>query len=283
MKKFAVSLIAIASIALFFSCQLDVPNVDAGIVGYEEFKANVVRTVQVEGKTRYLIDGDILTSNEADVRAFYDAYVRDAQAIANEKLSVHVVKVNGKKVMDLYNQTTRYNLTFTIDPSIRADIAADLEWALNEWEKYAGVDFKNVTGQGVTPVFVLRNATAAEEQGMDGVIASAFFPSYAEKELLLFDDFYELFSNGGTFEGWDSKAVLLHELGHGIGLRHEFIWTKYFGRWWQTGEWTATAWLVSANRDDYSIMYYPQYDAYKGDGRLSAEDKAGVAKLYPKK
>jgi hypothetical protein len=278
MKKFSLFALVLVAVSVLLACNLSVPQIDAAMT-YEQYKAAVVTEVSIDGHAEFIIDGDIWATSEDEVRASYDTYLSQ---LAGDRSSVNLITVNRKKVWDVYNATQRMNLTYTIDPAITTEIRNDLVFALGEWEKVAGVHFVNVTGTSVTPVFVLRNATAAEEAGADGVIASAFFPSYAKKELKLFDDFYELFSNGGTFYGWDSKAVLIHELGHGIGLRHEFIWSATKRGWRQTGETSAAAQLLTTARDDYSIMYYPQYSAYKGNGRISSGDVYGVTKLYPK-
>lgn len=278
MKKLSLFVLALVAVTALFSCNMTVPQLE-NPVSFEEFNAAVVMKLNIDGETRYLIDGDIMATSEAEVRAYYDATMNDFVA---DRSSVNLVTVNRKKVMDVYSATVRQNLTYTIDPTISASVTSDLVWALGQWETYAGIHFVNVTGTSTTPLFKLRNATVSEENAAPDVIASAFFPSYAKKELILYADFYELFSNGATFYGWDSKAVLIHELGHGIGLRHEFIWSATKRGWKQTGETQVAALLLSAARDDYSIMFYPQYSAYKGNGRLSTLDVAGVAYLYPK-
>lgn len=251
------------------------------VISFDEFCKNIVRPFVIDGETRYLIEGDIIAYSLDDVKNYYDALMTST---VNNKSTVNVIVSNGKRYADIYNATVRTNITYKIDSAISSTVRTDIAWALSQWESICGVKFNNVTGTTQTALFTIRNATAAEEQQLSGVVASAFFPSYSKKELILFDDFYNLFANGQTFYGWDQKAVLLHELGHGIGLRHEFIWSKswYSSSWTQTGETSAPAYLITTNRDDYSIMYYPQYSAYKGNGRFSAGDKQGAAWCYPK-
>jgi hypothetical protein len=278
MQKTIGFLAIIAAMALALSCQMTMPEI-AAPYDFDEFSGMLVKTVSIDGETRYLIDGDIMASNIEEVRAYYEAYKAD---LAGDRSTVNVIIKNGQRYADIYSTTQRLNLTYTIDPTISASVKSDLVWALGQWEAVCGVKFKNVTGTSTVPLFKLRNATASEESQLPGVIASAFFPSYSKKELILFKDFYDLFSNGATFYGWDAKAVLIHELGHGIGLRHEFIWTKYSTGWRQTGETSSPAYLLTSARDDYSIMYYPQYSAYKGNGRISSNDIYGVQRLYPK-
>ena len=282
MKKVMSFVLAIVSFALIASCavpaslELDVPS-----LSWEEFNAAAVMPMSVDGETRYLIEGDILATSEEEVRAYYDTIVGNTDEGADARSGVNYIRVGKSYVFDIYNTTVRQNLTYTIDPTISTEVRNDLVWALDAWEAVANIHFVNVTGTSTTPLFKLRNATASEEAAAPGVIASAFFPSYAKKELILYADFYELFSNGGLFYGWNSKSVLVHELGHGIGLRHEFIWTLTRKGWSQTGETTAKAYLLTTARDDYSIMYYPQYSAYKGNGFISAGDITGVTRLYP--
>ncbi|OHD16623.1 MAG: hypothetical protein A2004_09725 [Spirochaetes bacterium GWC1_61_12] len=281
MKKSLIALLSLCAIAalLALSCTMPDQTPAADAYTWDRFFAESVQEVSIDGQTRYLIEGDILASEMAEVRQYYDSMLEEPED--GSRATVNVIRKSGKRYADTYNSTVRWNITYKISTAINATTRTNLEWALAQWEGVAGVDFKNITGSSATPVFTIRNATASEENAMPGVIASAFFPSYSNKTLILFNDFYELFASG-TFYGWDQKAVLLHELGHGVGLRHEFIWTKNSaGTWTQTGETSAEAYLMSAARDDYSIMFYPQYSAYKGNGRLSSEDSRWIAWLYP--
>ncbi|MBU0934351.1 MAG: matrixin family metalloprotease [Spirochaetes bacterium] len=285
MKHSFIKLVAfsIISLALLAGCQS--PNLPTGgevakRLDWNDFYAGAVQEAEIDGQTKYLIEGDILASSLSEVQAYYDSLNLDAAD--GSRATVNVIRINGGRYADIYNTTVRGNLKYKIAADISSTVRSDLQWALAQWEAYAGVDFIDVSGSSQTAVFTIRNATQSEENALPGVIASAFFPSYSDKTLILFNDFYSLFANG-SFYGWDQKAVLLHELGHGLGLRHEFIWTKswYGSSWYQSGETSAEAYLMSAKRDDYSIMYYPQYSAYKGNGRLSSEDRTWIKWLYP--
>ncbi len=284
MKRFSLlSGLILALLVTVFSCTQPALEQSAQVpaLTFEEFCRGMVQPFENDEGTAYLIEGDIIAHSLADVKLYYDALVTP---VADSKSSVNVIVSGGKRYADIYNTTVRKNITYKIDTAISSTVRADLQWALGQWESICGIKFVDLTGTSQTPLFVIRNATATEEKNLPGVVASAFFPSYSKKELILFDDFYNLFANGATFYGWDQKAVLLHELGHGIGLRHEFIWTKswYSSKWTQTGETSSPAYLITTNRDDYSIMYYPQYSAYKGNGRFSSGDLQGAVWCYPK-
>ncbi len=282
MKKIGLIAGVAFALSLVVSCSVPTAPVNSAAPSWENFYGQSVKELVVDGETQYLIEGDVIATSMQEVEQYYDLIAEAASVPAESRSSVMLIRKNGKYVYDTYSTTVRLNLTYKIDATIPLAVRTELETALGAWETYAGVDFKNITGTSATPVFTLRNATASEEAAAPGVIASAFFPSYAKKELKLYADFYELFSNGATFYGWDMRAVLIHELGHGIGLRHEFIWTKSGLSWKQTGETSSPAKLLSSARDDYSIMFYPQYAAYVGNGRLSTLDVDGVKLLYPK-
>ncbi|MCG8570993.1 MAG: hypothetical protein MJB14_12710 [Spirochaetes bacterium] len=190
-KRMSIFILAVVCILLLFSCQVqkEVSAQEAekaNVPTWEEFYAANVVESDVEGEKHYLIEGDLYTSHLSDVRSYYDYMVKSLDTTTTQRATVHLN--NGS--YDIYNSTTRYNLTYTIDSAIPTDTRNDLTWALNEWETYAGVDFIDVTGTGTTPLFVLRNATAAEESANPSVIASAFFPSFTDKELILYDNLH---------------------------------------------------------------------------------------------
>ncbi|MCG8568537.1 MAG: matrixin family metalloprotease [Spirochaetes bacterium] len=281
-SKMSVIVLLAACLLMLFSCQMKNTEQSANSAQtptWEEYFEANVQTAVIDGETRYMVEGDLYTNNIDDVKSYFETMVADLENnTETSRSSVHLH--NGS--YDVYTGSRRWNLTYTIDSDIPSSTRTYLTWALNQWENYADVDFIDVTGTGQTPFFELRNATTQENNAYPDTIASAFFPSWTPKELVLFDGYYDLFA-GGTWHGWDQKAVLLHELGHGLGLRHEFIW-RY--SWWRGGyyqyyESSAPAELLSSAPDTDSIMYYPQYSAYTGNGRLSSEDTYWIGQLYP--
>ncbi len=268
MKKnlFVLSLITV--LLIFVTACSQVMSVEEPeIYTYDNFLEEFVQPFESNGTTKFMVEGDIVISNEDLLGNYYNSMMGD-----DSRSTVHL-QSNGD--WDLYSPTEARNLTYTVE-GLPSNIVNIVHWACDEWEKYGDLDFTDVTGTSQNAVFTFRRSTTQEENQNPGVIASAFFPGDSVKELVLYDDFDDI----DDFYGWDKSSVLLHELGHGIGLRHEFIWRKRKRRYRQYLETYAPAELIT-DWDTDSIMYYPQYSAYTGDGYISSLDMDGVGILYP--
>eukprot|EP01113_Clastostelium_recurvatum_P015083 TRINITY_DN1832_c0_g1_i1.p1 TRINITY_DN1832_c0_g1~~TRINITY_DN1832_c0_g1_i1.p1 ORF type:complete len:241 (+),score=58.93 TRINITY_DN1832_c0_g1_i1:64-786(+) len=90
--------------------------------------------------------------------------------------------------------------------------------ACNGWDDICGVEFKEARRPDDAFILV-RDATDDEESDPHnaGVVASAFFPGESIREIIIFKAYV------GAFY---AVSVLLHELGHVLGFRHEHIWVN---------------------------------------------------------
>jgi len=175
------------------------------------------------------------------------------------------------------------------------------------WESVCNVNFKEVQANE-DPLFVVRyldytglpvkdpDFRRGDNGGYSGVVAAAFFPYENPPR---FVNVYPMFFDPDS----DSSAVLLHELGHSLGFRHEHIWNakqlhdldpqhqNYEGVQERLSKQIdGVDGLLDGKRlqkfiDEFSIMYYPQF-RLKSDNnaqlefKLSDADKAGAALIY---
>eukprot|EP01113_Clastostelium_recurvatum_P002078 TRINITY_DN1086_c0_g1_i2.p1 TRINITY_DN1086_c0_g1~~TRINITY_DN1086_c0_g1_i2.p1 ORF type:complete len:259 (-),score=53.85 TRINITY_DN1086_c0_g1_i2:212-988(-) len=88
----------------------------------------------------------------------------------------------------------------------------DFEQACNAWDDVCGVAFREVSERKA--FIIVRDATEKEEmdQGIYGVVATSFFPGEAVREIVFYRAYSRFFNRIG---------VLIHQLGHALGFRHD--------------------------------------------------------------
>ncbi|MCP4131906.1 MAG: matrixin family metalloprotease [bacterium] len=282
MKKTILMLTALTLCVSLVSCFSDdqggsqeASDISYSSENWTEYKAQQVVEYQYsETETRFLVEGDIVFTSEEAVKDYFNNMTGNS----GSKSSGHLVNGN----LDKWDDDTRQNLTYKIEGfsrSRKAIVKQYMDAATQEWEAAADLNFIDITGQADTPLFVVKAPSwwDAMTGYLQGVIASAFFPSSDEYELTLYSVF---FKDDYINDQWNTEQermyTVCHELGHVLGLRHEHIWGD---NGVQTGEASAPAQLLT-EKDPQSIMWYPHVAGYTGDGTISDLDEAGVNVLY---
>eukprot|EP01113_Clastostelium_recurvatum_P034637 TRINITY_DN4722_c0_g2_i1.p1 TRINITY_DN4722_c0_g2~~TRINITY_DN4722_c0_g2_i1.p1 ORF type:complete len:250 (+),score=84.42 TRINITY_DN4722_c0_g2_i1:110-859(+) len=148
--------------------------------------------------------------------------------------------------------------------------------ACNGWDDICGVEFKEARRPDDAFILV-RDATEDEENEPNnrGVLASAFFPGEAIREIIIYRAYAKAFY---------AVSILMHELGHVLGFRHEHIWANLTGepvKFKQDGkQWDAQQ---LTRYDPDSIMHYKKIWDNVAAGKqttLSPLDQMGAQLVY---
>jgi hypothetical protein len=172
------------------------------------------RSVQIDGKTYYVAEGDLLLDEQELQR-----YVAKGPAAPAD--------VSGKPPHELLGileggKIIRWKPGLELTYAVKKDgfseeelqtVVASVKQATSDWEKTCGVKFRAVDeGSTPAPLFSVRRLDS-----LGRFIAAAFFPNDpVSRRLLVIDPSFFTTS-------FDSVGVLRHELGHVLGFRHEHI------------------------------------------------------------
>jgi len=250
------------------ACVADQPDLGSNQgESFEEFKAQLPREAGTGG---YILDWDVVIHDEAKLYAHWSQYQQGA-------LSIY--RVNGVDVK--WNDTQKLNLTYCIGAGFGANkqkvIDAMNGATVQGWEKFANIKFVYVPGQDASCTNANTNVLFDVNPAPAGApyLARAFFPDSprAERNVLIEAASFDPNQTGGI----SVTNILIHELGHTLGFRHEHIARPN----------QATQGCVEDNQyrlltayDQLSTMHYPQCGSPGNTLALSTLDQQGVSMVY---
>jgi len=176
-----------------------------------------------------------------------------------------------------WNAKFRRSLTYYVEPTnspagpavdSAGVIAAFVEEAGNAWGVTCGVRFRRVSAER-DAVFIVR---AEKKESRPGVLAEACFPHthHDNRYLLIYPKLLQYMTSESDAEY--AKSVFLHELGHVLGMRHEYL------RDGSTATDTEATLAMLSEDDPASAMRTPC------EGReISATDRAVMERVYPRR
>ncbi len=175
---------------------------------------------------------------------------------------------------DLWSGSQKLNLRYCIGNGFGANkgrVINAMAAAAAAWEQYAVVDFIYDAGQDANCTNANPNVTFDVNLVNVGgqYLARAFFPSYPRASRNVYIDVTAFSST------WPLDGILMHELGHVLGFRHEHTRPEA-GRCFEDN-----AWRGVTPYDRASIMHYPQCGGTNSNlSFLSTSDVEGAAFLY---
>ena len=184
-----------------------------------------------------------------------------------------IVMINEENQKDLWSTEQARDLSFCISPVFRSSyeiVETATRAAATEWMKYGNFDFNlsdNLSCDNKTRKVLFQIVPTTRKAKFK---ARAFFPSSERRKIQI----NRRFANQDPRE---MKRLMLHELGHVLGIRHEHIHPDAGDDCLENGEFEA----ITAY-DPYSIMHYPICGPKKLQNFvLSDLDKEGISILYP--
>jgi hypothetical protein len=237
---------------------------------WEVFRAGVERAPGADD--RFIVDGDIQVSGEAELRDHYDAWLEQEFDATIGGSALTVLTALGADV--IWPAAQRNNLTYCISDGFgarKATVVTAMDQATRSWSNRIGVTFRYIPAQDATCTSANTNVLFNVRLVSASFFGSAFFPnsSRASRELQLTSAAFTTTSGGRDLQG-----ILRHETGHILGFRHEHIHITC------TGEGPTNGRLLTSY-DVNSVMHYPQCrPSGTGGYRQTARDFSGAASLY---
>ena len=184
-----------------------------GAITYEEFRERYA--VYDRNEDVWFVEWDLRLHGEAELRAYYEDHYAPSGGLT--------VSRNSSGADDVWSRSNKHNITFCVSRSSFGSsysaVVVGMLRAASAWENVANVRFihdstqdDNCTDTNTAVKFNVRQVPAGR--------CSAFLPSWVRSKRFLAVDV--------NVCGDASRAavgVLMHELGHVLGFRHEHIRT----------------------------------------------------------
>ncbi|MFY2558636.1 M57 family metalloprotease [Corallococcus terminator] len=251
-----------------------------GVVSWEEYQRSARQVV--DGKEYYIVEWDIGLSLEA-LRERYDGYVAAQSAgvkAGPEPLGTQTSPLIVNRVGladDIWPWASRFNLRYCVSNAFggnKARMVNEMANAAATWRAFADVQFIYDASQDAN----CTNANPAvtfSVQPWTGSGACAFFPSgggCVARTLVI--NIPNLDPAPPTSPNVTTATVLIHELGHVLGFRHEH--TRNAAPCFEDNNWRALT-----PYDVNSTMHYPWCNGVTTSTlNITYPDAAGVALLY---
>jgi hypothetical protein len=246
-------------------------------ISFEEFEKRATR--EFEGRKIYVLEGDLPVSHEELVGYYQQHVLGRAGLYGTESSGLAVNRVGG--VDDIWNTTQRFNLTYCVSDEfavLKSRVVSEMAAATGAWEGVADVDFTYVPGQDASCTGANMSVAFAVRPWSSGG-ACAFFPSGngCVPRTVVID--YNDFDNNPI---WDTLSpnittggVLIHELGHVLGFRHEHTRDPF-------GCFEDDNWRGLTVYDPQSTMHYPWCPGGISTStlQLTPIDKEGASSIY---
>ena len=136
-----------------------------------------------------------------------------------------IAMLDDEKNFDFWDEDRAQDLSFCIDKRFKTrapKLEKALRYAANEWMKYANVDFQLTQDLSCDSKKAFFKVIPVNRRSR--FAARAFFPSYPEKKRVLKVKAFYLRHHESEI-----NRLMIHELGHILGFRHEHIHAEQGG------------------------------------------------------
>jgi serine protease len=230
---------------------------------WEEFEASTFK----DSDGVYIVNGDEPVESVKLLREFYDRlYHSDGALIVNR---------NGSSD-DKWSNTAKLNITYCVSSSSFGGnyntMVSTMNAATAAWEATSNINFVHLT-QFDSSCNAAQSGVVFDVRQVSGqsYLARAFFPAQGRSTRNVLVDS----SSFGNISPWTLKGILIHELGHTLGFRHEHTRPEA-GTCFEDNNWRALT-----TYDGSSVMHYPQCNGdQQGDLVITSKDREGAAALY---
>jgi hypothetical protein len=235
-------------------------------MSFEELRAQLAQHRE-PGTGAYIVEWDLALHGDEALYRYWQSRQQGALAI----YSVNNIDLK-------WSAADAVNLTYCVSdafgarkPAVLAAMKAATE---DSWAKFARVRFVHVpildASCAASTQAVVFDVRPVDSQGQ--YLARAFFPKEirAERNVLIDGEAYDV-------PNIPLSNILIHELGHALGFRHEHIRVPQPGR---PGCVEDTSFRPLTNYDSASTMHYPQCGGTSTTLAFTTLDAQGVAAAY---
>lgn len=242
---------------------------------FEQFEASVYKEPFEGGK--YIVGGDTPIADRKHLQEFFEQQIQ-AEAVTPPPGAGALILHQVRGLDAAWNHVDKQNLTYCVSTAFGSRyqrVVDEMAAATAAWEVAADVDFVHLADQDRACTATNPNVVFdVRPIDVDGeFLARAFFPNEPRRgrNVLIDDSSFNLSPTGRL----QLAGILRHELGHGLGFRHEHTRPES-GACFEDADWRPLT-----SYDAFSVMHYPQC---RGQGdwslTLTSLDQNGAACLY---